>query len=225
MPEDQARRSGAQHVHVIDRVRPGEHPVHQRHHLATRQRRARQPGVEPHRLVHQLLDPQPVRERRVQQAGVADQPLLVERHAHRVQVCRPGNVRTVMHHMGDLLTGPRLPHTIALKSLLRRTFKPQARTEPTPLRGGSRVSARYVAVRHRSRLGRSSTPAGCRWVAGWRRSGMWSTRSRASGRGSAARARLRELFRPRGRGCTSFDERWCFPVVTSWPVRSRSMKP
>jgi hypothetical protein len=41
--------------------------------------------------------------------------------------------------MGDLLTGPRLPHTIAIKSLLRRTFKPQARTEPIPLRGGSRL--------------------------------------------------------------------------------------
>jgi hypothetical protein len=34
-----------------------------------------------------------------------------------------------------------LPHTIAIKSLLRRTFKPQARTEPIPLRGGSRLSA------------------------------------------------------------------------------------
>jgi hypothetical protein len=41
--------------------------------------------------------------------------------------------------MGDLLTGPRLPHTIAIKSLLRRTFKRQGRTEPIPLRGGSRL--------------------------------------------------------------------------------------
>ena len=105
MPQDQARAPGSQHVHVIDRVRAGQHAVHQRHHLAARQARARRPGVQPHRLVHQLLDPQPLRERRGhQQAGVADQPLLVERHAHRIEVDRPlGNVRTVMHHMGDLL--------------------------------------------------------------------------------------------------------------------------
>jgi hypothetical protein len=54
VPEDQARAPGSEHVHVIDAVRPGEHPVHQRHHLTARQARSRRPGVEPHRLVHQL---------------------------------------------------------------------------------------------------------------------------------------------------------------------------
>jgi hypothetical protein len=62
---DQLCRPGAEQVHLIDAIGAGEHPVHQRHHLAARQRRARQPRVQPHRLVHQLLDPQP----RVRRAG------------------------------------------------------------------------------------------------------------------------------------------------------------
>jgi len=109
VPEDQARAPGSEHVHVIDAVRPGEHPVHQRHHLTARQARSRRPGVEPHRLVHQLLDPQPLRERRGhQQSGVADEPLLVELHLHRLKARRPRrNVRRVMHHMGDLLVQAR----------------------------------------------------------------------------------------------------------------------
>jgi hypothetical protein len=41
--------------------------------------------------------------------------------------------------MGDLLTGPATAHTIAAKALLRRTLKTQARTEPSELRGGSRL--------------------------------------------------------------------------------------
>ena len=83
--------------------------------------------VKPHRLVHRLLDPEPLGEgRRDQQPGVADQPLLVELDPHRIQTRRPGrNVRTVMHHTGDLLTGPQPPHTTATKALLRRTFKTQ----------------------------------------------------------------------------------------------------
>jgi tetratricopeptide (TPR) repeat protein len=43
--------------------------------------------------------------------------------------------------MGDLLTGPQPPHTTAIKALLRRTFKIQARTEPSALLGGSRLRA------------------------------------------------------------------------------------
>jgi hypothetical protein len=46
--------------------------------------------------------------------------------------------------MSDLLTGPRLPHTTAIKALLRRTFNPQLRTEPSALLGGSRL--RWAAV-------------------------------------------------------------------------------
>ena len=142
VPQDQAGASGSEHVHVIDRVRAGQHPVHQRHDLAARQRRPRQPGVKPHRLVYQLLDPQPIRQRGChQQAGVTDQPLLIEPNLHRVQVRRTfGNVRAAVHHMGDLLTGPQPPHTTATKALLRRTFKTQARTEPSASLGGSRLS-------------------------------------------------------------------------------------
>ena len=37
------------------------------------------------------------------------EPLLGELHPHRIQTRRPhGNVRTVMHHTGDLITRP--PH-------------------------------------------------------------------------------------------------------------------
>jgi hypothetical protein len=145
--QDQTRAPGSQHVHVIDAVRPGEHPVHQRHHLPARQRRPRQPGIKPHRLIRQFLDPQPIRQRgRHQQARVADQPLLIEPNLHRVEARRAfGNVRAVMHHSGDLLTGPQPPDTTAIKALLRRTFKSQARTEPSALLGGSRLSPSAVA--------------------------------------------------------------------------------
>ncbi len=113
VPEDQARGAGTQQVHVLDAVRAGEHPVHQRHHLAARQRRPRPPIRKPHRLVHQLLKTQPVSQRRRgQQSRVADEPLLVELHPHPVGPRRPGrNVRPVVHHSSDLLTGPQLPRT------------------------------------------------------------------------------------------------------------------
>jgi hypothetical protein len=39
-----------------------------------------------------------------------------------------------------------LPHTIAIKALLRRTFKRQGRTEPIPLRGGSRLKSSTVIL-------------------------------------------------------------------------------
>ncbi len=125
VPEDQTGRTGPQHVHLIDAVRPGDHPVHQRHDLAARQRRARSARVKPHRLVHRLLDPEPLGEgRRDQQPGVADQPLIVELDPHRIETRRPGrNVRCSVHHMGDLLTGPQPPHTTATKALLRRTLR------------------------------------------------------------------------------------------------------
>jgi len=45
--------------------------------------------------------------------------------------------------MGDLLTGPQPPPTTAIKALLRRTFKSQARTEPTPSFGGSRLKEHF----------------------------------------------------------------------------------
>jgi hypothetical protein len=57
VPENELGRSGSEQVHVINRVRAGEHPVHQRHHFAAGQARTRQPGVKPDRLVHQLLEP------------------------------------------------------------------------------------------------------------------------------------------------------------------------
>src|SRR5436189_158131 len=63
--------------------------------------------------------------------SVADEPLLVEPNLHRIETRRARwNVRTVMHHMGDLLTGPQPPTTTAIKALLRTTFKTQDRTEP-----------------------------------------------------------------------------------------------
>jgi hypothetical protein len=78
------------------------------------------------------LDPETLSERcRQQQSRITDQALLIKADRHCIDALGTLNhVRLIMHHMGDPLTGPRLPHTTAIKSLLRRTFKPQARTEP-----------------------------------------------------------------------------------------------
>ena len=104
VPQHQAGRPGAQHVHVIDAVSAGEHPMHQAHHLAARQRRPRCLGIEPHTVVHQLLDTQPLGQRpRQQQPRVADQTLLIE--ANRDLIERSGAldyVRVIVHHSGDL---------------------------------------------------------------------------------------------------------------------------
>ena len=117
MPQHQPGRPGAQHVHVIDAVSAGEHPVHQAHHLAARQRRARSPGIEPHTVVHQPLNPQPPGQRPgQQQPRIADQPLLIEPDRDLIEARGSlDNVRAIVHHSGDLLTGPRLPHTTAEK--------------------------------------------------------------------------------------------------------------
>ena len=96
--------TGAQHVHGIDAVRAGEHPVNQRHDLAARRRRARRLVPEPHALVHELLDPQPLSQRPAQQQpGVTDQTLLIERTPTGQDSSGVTNVRYLMHHMGDLL--------------------------------------------------------------------------------------------------------------------------
>jgi hypothetical protein len=49
--------------------------------------------------------------------------------------------------MGDLLTGLATADTVAVKALLRRTLKPQARTEPGQLRGVSRLSNPFTRCR------------------------------------------------------------------------------
>ena len=103
MAENYLRRSGPQQVHLIDAVRAGEHAVHQRQDLASRQRRARRPVAQPDRLVYQPLYAQPLSERRSdQQPGVTDQTLLVEPHPNPIKPPRPGqNVRRVMHHSSE----------------------------------------------------------------------------------------------------------------------------
>jgi hypothetical protein len=66
------------------------------------------------RFVEELL---PLGERRGhQQSRVADQPLLIKRDAYRIKVSGAGRyVRCVVHHIGDLLTGPQSPSRLLLK--------------------------------------------------------------------------------------------------------------
>jgi hypothetical protein len=117
MPQHQPGRPGAQHVHVIDAVRAGEHPVHQAHHLTALQRRARSLGIQPHAVVHKLLDTQPLGQGPCQQqTRVGDQTLLIKADCDLIERCGTLDyVRVIVHHSGDLLTGPRLPRTTAEK--------------------------------------------------------------------------------------------------------------
>ena len=91
--------------------------MHQAHYLAAWQRRARRLRIEPHAVVHKLLDTQPLGQRPCQkQSRVADEPLLIEANRDLIQCSGALDyVRVIVHHSGDLLTGPRLPHTTAEK--------------------------------------------------------------------------------------------------------------
>jgi hypothetical protein len=87
---------GPEHVAVIDAVRPEQHRVDQREHLAPRPRRPR-PTAEPDRRIDERLEPQPPPQRhREHDPGVDDHPLVIEDNL--------GSVRQIVHHAGDLLT-------------------------------------------------------------------------------------------------------------------------
>ena len=60
--EHKPRAARTQDVHLIDAVRPGEHPVHEREHLAPRQRRARHALSQMNRVIDQLLELEPASE-------------------------------------------------------------------------------------------------------------------------------------------------------------------
>ena len=100
-PVTQHRRGlpRAQHVTVIDAVRPQRHRRHQRHHLAARVRRPR-PITEIDHLIDQRPDPEPIREHSGQQhPRVGDHPPVVKHD--------PSAVRQTLHHDGDLLVQAR----------------------------------------------------------------------------------------------------------------------
>ena len=82
-----------------------------------------------------------------QQAGVAHEPGLIERHSHRIDGrWADGIVRQVVHHMSEPPDRAPTAHTVVTKALLRRTFKRQGRTEPRASRGESRIRHRRIAT-------------------------------------------------------------------------------
>jgi hypothetical protein len=100
VPEHQPGAAGAQDVTVGDRVGAQQHRVHQRQHLPPRPRPARS-ARQADRLVDQLLEPEPLRQRRrQQQPGVRDRPLVIELDLQPVQ----HYTLSSLHHLGDLLT-------------------------------------------------------------------------------------------------------------------------
>jgi hypothetical protein len=99
MPEHHAGLARAQHITVIDAVRPERHRGHQARDLA-RGVRCPAPIAEINRPVDQTLDPEPIDEHgREQHPGVRDRPLVIKDH--------PRRVRQTVHHMGDLLSQAR----------------------------------------------------------------------------------------------------------------------
>ena len=88
--EQSPRPPGPQHVAVVEAVGAEHHREQQRHHLATRVRRARPVAPQPHRTLRERLDPQPPSERRDQRdPGVTYDPLVVELDRQAVQSDRP----------------------------------------------------------------------------------------------------------------------------------------
>jgi hypothetical protein len=95
MPEHRPGLPRAQHIAVIDAVRPQAHRTDHRHHLPARIRCAR-PLAEINGPVDQSLDTKPTGEHRGEHhARVRDHPLVVEHNA--------GAVRQTVHHAGDPL--------------------------------------------------------------------------------------------------------------------------
>ena len=95
MPQHRPGLPRAQHVAVLDAIRPQAHRGNHAHHLAPRIRRAR-PLAEINSLVNQRLQPQPPgKHRREQHTRVRDRPLVVEND--------PRRVRQTIHHAGDPL--------------------------------------------------------------------------------------------------------------------------
>ena len=78
MAEHALRLAAAQHVGIVDRVAADERRADERQQLAPRPGRPR-PLAQVERLVHDLLDPEPLGERaRQNEARVGDSTLLIE---------------------------------------------------------------------------------------------------------------------------------------------------
>ena len=99
MAEHRAGLSRAQHVAVLDAVRPERHRREEAHHLTPGIRRARA-ITEIDRVIDELLDTEaPRQQRRQHHTSVSDRPLIIENDN--------GSVRQIMHHAGDLLVQAR----------------------------------------------------------------------------------------------------------------------
>ncbi len=114
-----------------------------------------------HTVVRYPLDPQPPGQRPCQQQPrVADQPLLIEADRDLIQArAALDYFRAIVHHSGDVLTGPRLPHTTAEKPCSGGPVPGGARgstlARGSVLRLLCRGSRRSTALRVVSRLGDS----------------------------------------------------------------------
>ncbi len=118
---------------MINMRTPHQHRRNQRQCLPTRIR-ATNPTPQPHRLIHQLFQPQPVHQRPSrQQPRVSHQTLIVENHP------QPINVLRYSTHRKCLPTLSQYPLVIRLLSQVRGTFLHQS-TPSTPNQlGGFRL--------------------------------------------------------------------------------------
>jgi hypothetical protein len=100
MAKQRLRRARPQQIASSDRVSPGRDRMHEREQLPTRPRRPRT-LTKIERLIDQPLQPEPrAQRRRQQQAGIRDQPLIVELDRDRTRPHRPPHT---IHHQSDLL--------------------------------------------------------------------------------------------------------------------------
>ena len=121
MPEHRAGLSRAQHVTVLDAISPERHRRDQAHYLPSSVRCPR-PLAKINRLLDQRLDSQPIGEHRRQDHPSVSHNTLIIKRDHQ-------SVRRTVHHAGDLLRRTR-SRWHGPSCLLRRSAKPQPRTDP-----------------------------------------------------------------------------------------------
>ena len=124
MGQHPSRRPGPQQIHMVDMGTTRQNRGHQRQHLTTRVR-STHPAPQPHHLIHQILQPQPIHQRpRHQQPGVGYQPLIIENHPIPVKIVRYST------HRKCLQTLDQQPFLLQLLSQIRGTF--HVYPPPTP---------------------------------------------------------------------------------------------
>ena len=87
MSQHPARRTRPQQIHMIDMGTTHQHCRHQPQHLTTRVR-STHPTPQPHRPIHQILQPQPIHQRpRHQQTRVGYHPSSSNTTPYRSILC------------------------------------------------------------------------------------------------------------------------------------------